>query len=234
MLMSDTGVAELARKIKAKMDADHISREALVELLAERGTSLSTKTISNIRNQKHLNADTVQAVANALGLTDDETSAEPEEPALERRVSEGERQFLEAIAEFGRAERVLDALMSELARFYAEEQRAEKQGARATAREVAEMQAYMALNDSREWTRYEMALIEEFFPDYPQDVRDGSSFADLTAFKQRVARLQGPPTTIEVIEDRRRAADRRPALYSFDEPEAARDEDAESAKLGDD
>lgn len=60
---------------------------------------------------------------------------------------------------------------------------------RPTSTEVAEFQAWSALHDAREWTRYEMALIEAIWTDYPHDVRAGSTYADLEPFRARVQRL---------------------------------------------
>lgn len=61
---------------------------------------------------------------------------------------------------------------------------------RATPAETAELVASSALDDDREWTRQEMALIEVFWPDYPQDVRKGSSYADIEPFRERARRLR--------------------------------------------
>lgn len=68
---------------------------------------------------------------------------------------------------------------------------------RPTPAELAEFVAWSAMHDDRDWTRYEMALIEVVEPDYPQDVRRGSRYVDIEPFRERVRRLGRIPTTTE-------------------------------------
>lgn len=70
---------------------------------------------------------------------------------------------------------------------------------RPTPIEIAEMVGWAARYDDREWTRYEMAIIEAIETDYPQDVRVGSAYADLEPFRERVRRL-GPIPTLELAQ----------------------------------
>jgi len=80
-----------------------------------------------------------------------------------------------------------------------------------TPAEVAELMAWCALHDPREWTRYEMALVEHVFDDYPKDPRSGSTYADLGVYRERVARLN-PRRARDVGPDREGGdEDERPA-----------------------
>lgn len=106
--------------------------------------------------------------------------------------------------------------MDRLAHVYAAENVREAGGDRLTAREIAETRCYMAMHEPREWTRYEMALVEVFEPDYPQDVTVGSGYADMAPFRHKASRIPGPPTEIELM-DAKRSAAKRAQLAALDD-----------------
>lgn len=111
----------------------------------------------------------------------EERSLNPNDP-----VDAALQAFQRAAASLVQAENDLDSEMRKWASRYL----FEEHGRPATAAEVAEITAWSALHDPREWTRYEMALIEYVFDDYPHDVRSGSTYADLSAFRERVRRVR--------------------------------------------
>lgn len=140
------------------------------------------------------------------------TVAPPSSPDLDRQLGESLAAFQQAVAKLVAAESDLDLTMrrwalsewgpnklhhlvmdeeAALGRALTKSERDELAGqvGRPTPFEMAELLAEIALNDTREWTRYEMALIEVIVPEFPQDVRKGSSYADLEPFRERVQRL---------------------------------------------
>lgn len=80
---------------------------------------------------------------------------------------------------------------------------------------VGEWIAWSASHDARIWTRFEMALVEYVFTDWPGDPRRGSPYADLEPFRERVKRLK-PTTEAEMMEEAREA---REGLRSTDDGE---------------
>lgn len=85
---------ELGRRIKAKMDADDVSREEVLEGLSALGITVSLKTISNIRQGRHPGeVETLLGIAKVLDIdvTPDPSAADEDdfdEPGL---VSEYEK-----------------------------------------------------------------------------------------------------------------------------------------------
>lgn len=230
--MNETQLVEVARRIRSEMDRRRMDREELRALLASQGLSLSVRQISNIRNEKHLSEATVVAIAEALGIVAnvapgvDEVCSE-----FEARASLAEAQFAEATAGLVAAEKELDAAVGRLAELYATEQLvAGGDHRRPTPREIAEMHYYIAMHDTREWTRYEMALVEFFAPDYPQDVTLGSTYADLSSFRHRVGRIPGPPTRLE-LEDAERIEAKRAQLRNAAEASSDDDEYKQPTRL---
>lgn len=149
----------------------------------------------------------------------------PDEPSTaEDRFEAARIGFHQAIHEFAKAEALLDGVMRRLAvqelmrePFAAAVRQEEATQGRAlgfseraalldelerpSADEIAEWTAWNAAHDpTREWTRYEMALVEYVFPDYPRDPRAGSAYADLEPQRERVRRL-GPRRDGELIRD---------------------------------
>lgn len=120
----------------------------------------------------------------ASPLTDrDETPPETDDPL--EKVNRVQVEFERAITHFVQAEAEMNSAMREFAR-----SELIADGTLPTAVEIATYVAWSAAHDARDWTRYEMALIEYVF-ESGNDPRNGSLFADINEQRERVRRL-GP------------------------------------------
>lgn len=130
--------------------------------------------------------------------------------AMRDNLEIAQANFERAVADLVRAENEMDAQMRLWATVGAFNQKVEravlKQSAQlarpltrsevlgleispVTAAEVAEYIAWSAAHDPREWTRYELALVEHVFDDGESDRSEESTYASMNKFRERVRRL---------------------------------------------